>query len=150
MTLTHPSPNHSDRKGHTVDLIVLHCDASGSERGTISWIQSAESKVSYHALVRRDGSVCTFVPYDRMAWHAGKSAYQGRKHCNLYSVGLAFANRNDQKEPLTEAQQATMKRLIAEVRAKYGPIPVTTHTIIAPGRKFDPEHAPGFRLDDYA
>lgn len=129
---------------------MLHCDASGSERGTISWIQSAKSKVSYHALVRRDGSVETFVPYDRMAWHAGPSSYNGRKHCNLYSVGLSFANRNDKKEPLTEEQKAAMKRLIAEVRAKYGPIPVTTHAAISPGRKTDPDNAPGFRLEDYA
>lgn len=149
MIITHPTPNHSDRKGQKVSLIVLHCDASGNEKGTINWIQSKESKVSYHALVGRTGAVYTFVPYDRMAWHAGKSEYKGRKHCNLFSVGLSFANRNDQKEPLTEAQKATMKRLIAEVRAKYGPLPVTTHTIIAPGRKFDPEHAPGFVLADY-
>lgn len=150
VTLTHPSPNHSDRRGNEVELIVLHCDASGNERGTVGWIQSKESKVSYHALVGRDGTVYTFVPYDRMAWHAGQSSYNGRKHCNLYSVGLSFANRNNGKEPLTEAQKDTMKRLVAEVRAKYGPIPVTTHTIIAPGRKTDPENAPGFHLEDYA
>jgi N-acetylmuramoyl-L-alanine amidase len=149
MTLTHPSPNHSDRRGNDVELIVLHCDASPNERGTISWIQSAESKVSYHALIGRDGTIYTFVPYDRMAWHAGKSEYQGRKHCNLYSVGLSFANRNNGKEALTPAQIDGMKALVADIRRRYGPIPVTTHTAIAPGRKTDPENAPGFRLEDY-
>lgn len=149
MNITHPSPNHSDRKGNKVALIVLHCDASGDEKGTIGWIQSKESKVSYHALIGRGGTVYTFVPYDRMAWHAGKSEYKGRKHCNLFSIGLSFSNRNDRKEPLTEAQKVAMKRLVAEVRARYGPLPVTTHSIIAPGRKFDPENAPGFSLQDY-
>lgn len=150
MSLTHPSPNHSDRKGHKVSLIVLHCDASGNEKGTISWIQSKESKVSYHALIGRDGTVYTFVPYDRMAWHAGKSEYEGRKHCNLFSIGLSFANRNDKKEPLTDAQKVAMKRLVADVRTRYGALPVTTHTAIAPGRKSDPDNAPGFDLQDYA
>lgn len=150
MTLTHPSPHHSDRKGNAVALIVLHCDAARSEKSCLAWLQAPESKVSYHRLVGRDGTAYSVVPFDRMAWHAGKSEYLGRKHCNLFSVGLAFSNRNDRSEPLTEAQKATMKRLIAELRARYGPLPVTTHSAIAPGRKTDPDDAPGFSIADYA
>lgn len=167
MTLTRPSPNHSGRRGSEVSLIVLHCDASANERGTISWIQSAESKVSYHALVRRDGTVETFVPYDRMAWHAGPSKYNGRKHCNLYSIGLAFANRNNGREALTQEQIVSMQELVADIRRRYGPLPVATHAEIAVprGRKADPDGlvkietpdgpkmvqaVPNFRIEDYA
>lgn len=151
MSLTHPSPNHSDRKGQKVDLIVLHCDASKSEKGTLSWIQSAESKVSYHVVIGRDGSVYTCVPFDRMAWHAGKSEWNGRKHCNLYSVGLSFSNRNDGQEPITDAQKTAMKAVIADLRQKYGPLPITTHTLICTpkGRKSDPEAVPNFQLTDF-
>ena len=149
MSCTHPSPNHNTRGAQTVKVIVLHADASPNEKGCLSWLQSSESKVSYHALVGRDGKVYTVVPYDRRAWHAGKSEWNGHKDVNGVSVGLCFSNKNDGKEPLTEAQQKAMKTLIADVRRKYGHIPVTTHAAVSPGRKNDPDHVPGFVLKDY-
>ena len=51
---------------------------------------------------------------------------------------------------LTDAQKAAMQALIAQVRGKYGPLPVTTHAAVSPGRKNDPDHVPNFRLEDYA
>ncbi len=149
MSCTHPSPNHNTRGAQTVKVIVLHADASPNEKGCLSWLQSSESKVSYHALVGRDGKVYTVVPYDRRAWHAGKAEWNGHKDVNGISVGLCFSNKNDGKEPLTEAQQKAMKVLIADVRRKYGQIPVTTHAKVSPGRKNDPDHVPGFVLKDY-
>ena len=149
MSLTHPSPNHNVRGSKSVKLIVLHADASPNEKGCLSWIQSSESKVSYHVLIGRDGAVYTCVPYDRRAWHAGKSEWHGEKDVNGISIGVSFSNRNDGKEPLTEPQKAAAKRVIAEIRAKYGAIPVTTHAKIAPGRKNDPEQVPGFSLTEY-
>jgi len=149
MSCTHPSPNHNTRGAQTVKVIVLHADASPNEKGCLSWLQSSESKVSYHALVGRDGKVYTVVPYDRRAWHAGKSEWNGHKDVNGVSVGLCFSNKNDGKEPLTEAQQKAMKALIADVRRKYGQVPVTTHAKVSPGRKNDPDHVPGFVLKDY-
>jgi len=149
MSLTHPSPNHNVRGSKSVKLIVLHADASPNEKGCLSWIQSSESKVSYHVLIGRDGAVYTCVPYDRRAWHAGKSEWHGEKDVNGISIGVSFSNRNDGKEPLTEKQKAAAKRVIAEIRAKYGALPVTTHAKIAPGRKNDPEQVPGFSLTEY-
>jgi N-acetylmuramoyl-L-alanine amidase len=133
-----------------VKVIVLHADASPNEKGCLSWLQSSESKVSYHALVGRDGKVYTVVPYDRRAWHAGKAEWNGHKDVNGCSIGLCFSNKNDAKEPLTDAQKAAMQALIAQVRGKYGPLPVTTHAAVSPGRKNDPDHVPNFRLEDYA
>jgi len=150
MSLTHPSPNHNVRGSKSVKLIVLHADASPNEKGCLSWIQSSESKVSYHVLIGRDGTVYTCVPYDRRAWHAGKSEWHGEKDVNGISIGVSFSNRNDGKEPLTEQQKAAAKKVIAEIRTKYGALPVTTHAQIAPGRKNDPEQVPGFRLEEYA
>jgi len=150
MSLTHPSPNHNVRGSKSVKLIVLHADASPNEKGCLSWIQSSESKVSYHVLIGRDGTVYTCVPYDRRAWHAGKSEWHGEKDVNGISIGVSFSNRNDGKEPLTQQQKAAAKKVIAEIRTKYGALPVTTHAQIAPGRKNDPEQVPGFRLEEYA
>ena len=150
MSLTHPSPNHNVRGSKSVKLIVLHADASPNEKGCLSWIQSSQSKVSYHVLIGRDGTVYTCVPYDRRAWHAGKSEWHGEKDVNGISIGVSFSNRNDGKELLTDQQKAAAKKVITEIRTKYGALPVTTHAQIAPGRKNDPEQVPGFRLEDYA
>ena len=56
------------------------------------------------------------------------------------------------KEALTPAQIDGMKGLIAEVRRRYGHLPVTTHGAVATpkGRKSDPSHIPNFRLEDSA
>jgi N-acetylmuramoyl-L-alanine amidase len=151
MTLTHPSPNHNSRGANEVRVIVLHADASPNERGCLSWIQSSESKVSYHVLIGRDGSVFTCVSYDRRAWHAGKAEWNGAKDVNGISIGVAFSNRNDGIEALTNKQIEAAKKVIADIRTRYGThLPVTTHAAIAPGRKSDPEKCPGFRLSDYA
>lgn len=149
VSLTHPSPNHNDRKGQDVRVIILHADAAPTEKSCLSWVQSSESKVSYHALVGRDGKVYTIVPYDRRAWHSGKGEWSGIKDINGISIGLCFSNRHDGTEPLTTAQQLAMKALIAEVRKKYGPLAVTTHAKVSPGRKTDPERIPNFSLADY-
>ena len=146
--LTHPSPNHNVRT-QSVKLIVLHADAAPTEKSCLSWIQSSESKVSYHILIGRDGTIYRCVPYGRRAWHAGKSEWQGHKDPNGISIGVAFSNLNNGKEALTAAQKAAAHGIITEIRATYGPIPVTTHAAIAPGRKNDPENVPGFRLADY-
>ena len=150
MSCTHPSPNHNDRKGQAVKVIVLHADASPNERGCLSWIQSSESKVSYHVLIGRDGAVYTCVPYDRRAWHAGKAEWNGHKDVNGISISVAFSNKNDGKEPLTDKQKAAARQVIAAIRAKFGvTLPVTTHAKVSPGRKTDPEQVPGFVLAEY-
>lgn len=150
MTLTHPSPNRNARPAGVVPrLVVLHADAGASDAGTVSWVRAPRSKVSYHALVGRDGRVYTFVDYAERAWHAGKSSWQGVTDCNDFAIGLAFGNRHDGTEPLTPKQIAVMQALVQTVRQAYPGIEVTTHAAIAPGRKTDPNECPGFDLADY-
>lgn len=149
MSLTNPSPNHNSRNGQAVQVIVLHADAAPTEKSCLSWIQSSESKVSYHTLVGRDGAIYTVVPYDRRAWHAGKAVWNGHKDVNGISIGVCLSNKNNGIEGITAAQKAGVQKVIADIRARYGPIPVTTHAAVSPGRKTDPEQVVGFALSDY-
>ena len=143
------SPNHNDRKGR-IRLIVLHCDASPSERATLSWLANPASKVSYHALIHRDGWVTRIVPDERRAWHAGKSRWQDIADVNGASLGLAFANRHDGKEPLTSAQVDIAQAVVQYWRQRYDIDAIVGHRDVAPQRKTDPYLAPNFRLEDYA
>lgn len=137
-----PSPNHSARPaGTTIDCVVLHADASVHAEGSVSWIQSPKSKVSYHALVDRDGTIYVFVPTERRAWHAGVSSFDGRPNCNDYAIGLSFANRNDGREEYTAKQYQAGALLVAEWMRRYPAITldrITTHAAVSPGRKTDP------------
>lgn len=44
--------------------------------------------VSAHLLVRRDGTVVQYVPFDCRAWHAGRSCYDGRKTAMISLLAL--------------------------------------------------------------
>lgn len=138
------SPNCNDRpRGVAVDCVVLHADASGDAKATRSWIKSKDSKVSYHVLVDRDGTVYRFVETSKRAWHAGASEYEGRKDCNNFSLGLAFANKNDGVEPYTDAQYESAALVILgwmSLHPRLTNTRITTHANVATpaGRKTDP------------
>lgn len=139
---TRPCPFHSSRpSGTVIDTIVLHADASGTEQSTIEWLNDRRAKVSYHYLVGRDGKAYQFVETSRRAWHAGVSSFLGRKHCNDYSIGVAFSNRNDGVEPYTADALDAAATLCAELMRRYPAITlerITTHYAVSPGRKDDP------------
>ena len=138
------SPHHSARpEGVTPRVIVLHADAATDAKASVSWIKAKESKVSYHALVDRDGTVYTFVDPSRKAWHCGVSEYQGVQNVNDYSLGLSFANVCDGVEPYTDAQYTAGADVVRDWMALYPTLSVehiTTHeaTALPAGRKHDP------------
>jgi N-acetylmuramoyl-L-alanine amidase len=142
-----PTPHKSSRRGQPIRLIVLHADASPREASTISWLAHPDAQVSYHALIHRDGTSTRFVGDQENAWHAGRSEWRGVVGVNRISLGLAFSNRNDGIEPLTDAQIATAKRWVTYWTRLYPSIAaVVTHTQVSPGRKSDPDRAPNFSL----
>lgn len=152
VAIERPSPNHNGRSA-PIRCVVLHCDASPDERATLDWIARPESQVSYHVLIGRDGTIYRCVPDERRAWAVGVSVWRGIKDVNSISLSLAFSNRNDHHERLSDAQIAAAQDVLAAWRAKWPAIEeVTTHAIVARpvGRKHDPEAAPNFRLEIFA
>jgi N-acetyl-anhydromuramoyl-L-alanine amidase len=96
-------------------------------------------EVSSHVLIARDGAVTQYVPFDRRAWHAGKSEYCGRNACNDFSVGIELEGTDDL--PYESVQYRVLAELIAALRRSYSSLrgaEVVGHSDIAPGRKTDP------------
>jgi len=98
----------------------------------------AHLRVSAHCLIRRDGEVVQYVPFDKRAWHAGVSMYQGRERCNDFSIGIELEGTDT--TPYTDAQY---EKLVAVTQTLIGRYPaiadnITGHSDIAPERKTDP------------
>jgi N-acetylmuramoyl-L-alanine amidase len=96
------------------------------------------SKVSYHAIVAKDGRRTVLADPDERTWHAGKSEWRGRRDLNSWAIGAAFEGDTNQRE-LGEGEMASMAEYLVPLMKKYG-IPlnnVTDHRTVSPGRKDD-------------
>jgi N-acetyl-anhydromuramyl-L-alanine amidase AmpD len=135
----------SRARQHPVTTIVAHATAGASATSSIAWLYRLArdlirgNEASYHYIIERDGSVTKCVPITRVAFHAGRSVGPNGPNVNNYSIGIAFANRNDGIERVTPAQESAFYALVTEIR-KTCPmlIWVVTHYQISPGRKTDP------------
>ena len=74
------------------DTLVLHYTGSGTLQSAVNTMLDPDVKASAHLVIGRNGSVVQLMPFDRIAWHAGVSEYQGRKDINRYSIGVELEN----------------------------------------------------------
>jgi AmpD protein len=96
-------------------------------------------RVSAHVLIRRDGEVVQYVPFNRRAWHAGISCFNGRERCNDFSIGIELEGSDDR--PYEEVQYRVLADVCRVLLAAYptlNPERIVGHCDIAPGRKTDP------------
>ncbi|MBK5930995.1 1,6-anhydro-N-acetylmuramyl-L-alanine amidase AmpD [Halochromatium salexigens] len=161
-----PSPNADQRPpGSGPDLLVIHNISLPPGHFGGPWIEQlfqnrldrsahpyfatlAGLRVSAHLLIRRDGELLQFVELDRRAWHAGRSAFEGRIECNDYSIGIELEGSD--AIPFQQAQYTRLAQVTRLIRARYPAITaarITGHQEIAPGRKTDP--GPAFDWDRY-
>ena len=98
-----------------------------------------ELKVSSHLYIDRDGSITQFVPFDKKAWHAGVSNFNGRENCNEFSIGIELEGTDELE--YTQEQYDTLVEVSRELMVSYPLITkgnIVGHCDIAPGRKTDP------------
>lgn len=96
-------------------------------------------RVSSHLLIRRDGEIVQYVPFNKRAWHAGVSEYQGREVCNDFSIGIEMEGSDF--EAFTEIQYSSLEKTLVALLDKYSSLSadaITGHENIAPDRKTDP------------
>lgn len=86
------SPSHSGEfESGLPDTIIIHY-TGGPAKAAVNTFTNPRTKVSAHLVVARDGSITQLVPFDTIAWHAGKSSYKGRSGFNKFSVGIEIEN----------------------------------------------------------
>ncbi|SUW65304.1 1,6-anhydro-N-acetylmuramyl-L-alanine amidase AmpD [Buttiauxella agrestis] len=98
----------------------------------------AHLRVSAHCLIRRDGEIVQYVPFDKRAWHAGVSLYQGRERCNDFSIGIELEGTDTL--PYTDKQYQQLTAIADTLVHAWPAIAdhMTGHCDIAPERKTDP------------
>jgi N-acetyl-anhydromuramoyl-L-alanine amidase len=153
-----PSPNQDDRPfGVEPELIVLHAISlpPGQFGGPFIerlftntldprehpfFAEIADLRVSAHVLIQREGFATQFVAFDKRAWHAGVSRWNGRERCNDFSIGIELEGCDEQA--FTDMQYSALARLIGWLRGRFprltGEGAIAGHSDIAPGRKTDP------------
>lgn len=128
----------SPNKGKTIDpnYIILHYTATSGINSPLSWLCTASAKVSAHLLVGKDGAVYQLVLFNRAAWHAGESYWNGLYGMNSYSIGIEMVNNGS--EPYTDAQVQTVLDICQAIINTYNIEDVIGHHDVAPTRKQDP------------
>jgi len=96
-------------------------------------------KVSSHLFISRKGEVTQFVPFNKRAWHAGKSMFQKKIECNDFSIGIEVEGTD--KKAYTDIQYEKLVEVTNVILSKYPHINlerISGHNEIAPNRKTDP------------
>ncbi|HYI02328.1 N-acetylmuramoyl-L-alanine amidase [Hyalangium sp.] len=84
------SPNHGAKL--TAEFLVMHFTAASSAKSAIDWLKNPAAQASAHLVIGRDGNITQLVPFDTVAWHAGKSFWDGRQGLNGFSLGIELDN----------------------------------------------------------
>lgn len=101
--------------------------------------QIAEMRVSAHVLIRRDGEMIQYVPFDKRAWHAGVSCWDGRERCNDFTIGIELEGSDQQRfEPSQYQALVLLIQCLCATYPKLTTKTITGHQHIAPDRKTDP------------
>ena len=151
------SPNFNDRPvDEDISLLVIHSISLPPKKYNTDHIErfflneldfSSHNfyknidgmKVSAHVLIKRNGEVIQFVPFNKRAWHAGVSSYKGKNDCNNFSIGIELEGSDE--DIFEDIQYEKLSLITSLLITEYDLITkdnIKGHSDIAPERKTDP------------
>ena len=151
------SPNFNDRPvDEDISLLVIHSISLPPKKYNTDHIEkfflneldfSSHNfyknidgmQVSAHVLIKRNGEVIQFVPFNKRAWHAGVSSYKGKNDCNNFSIGIELEGSDD--DIFEDIQYKKLSLITSLLIEEYDLITkdnIKGHSDIAPERKTDP------------
>ena len=151
------SPNFNDRPvDEDISLLVIHSISLPPKKYNTDHIErfflneldfSSHNfyknidgmKVSAHVLIKRNGEIIQFVPFNKRAWHAGVSSYKGKNDCNNFSIGIELEGSDD--DIFEDIQYEKLSLITSLLIEEYDLITkdnIKGHSDIAPERKTDP------------
>tara|TARA_B100001939_G_scaffold20086_1_gene16513 strand:+ start:664 stop:1203 length:540 start_codon:yes stop_codon:yes gene_type:complete len=151
------SPNFNERsQNSSIKLIVIHAISLPPKEYGGDYVENfflnklkisdheyfkeiKDLKVSSHLYIKRDGEIIQFVPFDKRAWHAGESSFNGEFDCNDFSIGIELEGSDC--DNFTSHQYQVLIDVTKLLMNEYPDVKknsIKGHSDIAPGRKTDP------------
>lgn len=109
------SPRNKERpfrKATTV--IVLHT----TEAPAASAVRKLSDQGECHFFLDTDGRIYRIIDHRRVAFHAGRSMWNGREEVDNFSIGIEVCGYHNR--PITAAQMKSLAALVAEMKRVYG------------------------------
>ena len=108
------SPRNPERRVRaSTELIVLHT----TEAPARSSLNKLSDRGEAHFCVTEEGSVYAIVDRDRVAFHAGRSMWNGKEDVDNFSIGIECVGYHD--KPMPTVQLAAIRDLVRELKAMY-------------------------------
>lgn len=124
------SPRNRQRpRRRSTRFIILHT-TEGPKEGSLRKIRDNGEA---HYLIDASGRVYRIIHRDRVAFHAGRSMWNGRSNLDESSIGIEVVGYHN--KPITSAQIAAIRELVAELQRIYK-VPddkVLSHCMVAYG-----------------
>ncbi|MFW6412754.1 MAG: N-acetylmuramoyl-L-alanine amidase [Oceanicaulis sp.] len=79
----------------TPRFLVIHFTAGRSLQSSVDWFSNPDAKASAHLVIGRDGAIVQTAGFNRKAWHAGKSSWNGIDGLNSCSIGIELDNAGE-------------------------------------------------------
>lgn len=132
----------SEMKGEelrTIRYMVFH-DSGGMnfESATELYVRENSCKESMHLIIGPNpGDTRQLIPFNRVAWHAGASYWQGHHGLNTCSLGICLTNENGISEEQLDVLDIVVPTLVQAFHLRD----LMTHSQISPGQ-IDPQDFP--------
>ena len=113
-SMRYRSPRNPERRVRaSTELIVLHT----TEAPARSSLNKLSDRGEAHFCVTEEGSVYSIVDRDRVAFHAGRSMWNGKEDVDNFSVGIECVGYHD--KPMPTVQLAAIRTLVKDLKAMY-------------------------------
>ena len=108
------SPRNPERRVRaSTELIVLHT----TEAPARSSLNKLSDRGEAHFCVTEEGSVYAIVDRDRVAFHAGRSMWNGKEDVDNFSIGIECVGYHD--KPMPTVQLAAIRTLVKDLKSMY-------------------------------
>ena len=88
------SPNFNKELKH--EYLIMHYTANNNAAIAIDVLakkrEPVSKGVSAHLVIDQEGKITQLVPFDKGAWHAGESHWEGKRWLNRYAIGIELVN----------------------------------------------------------
>ena len=113
-SMRYRSPRNPERRVRaSTELIVLHT----TEAPARSSLNKLSDRGEAHFCVTEEGGVYAIVDRDRVAFHAGRSMWNGKEDVDNFSIGIECVGYHD--KPMPMPQIAAIRDLVKDLQRMY-------------------------------